>query len=200
MRGFAEASYEMTEGAFESDADKRLLVIFHLFPQKNTQKSIEEGRPIYEDKVYVTIMVPGDKESIIDRPAMEMDFQRFPRQYQAFRQKQEAQIVGTPLSALTWMAPSQIKELEYFNVMTVEHLAEVNEGLASRMQGLFDLKRRAQDFIRAAKEAAPLLEMRTELDKRDGEIEALKRQVAELGAMALANATEKAKGPKPKEV
>lgn len=184
MRGFAEASYEMTEGAMssENEADKKLFVVFNYHPHPNSQKSAEAGRPIFEDKVYVMIMVPGDKESIVHRPAWEKDFQRFPRQYAAFKNKESNAIVGTPLKMVPWLTSSQVKELEYFNIMTVEHLATVNENVSSKMHGLFGLKQKAQDFLRAAESAAPLTEMRAELEKRDSQISALQQQLTELAA------------------
>lgn len=196
MRGFAEASYEMTQGAMtpESQADSKLLVIFNMHPHPNQEKSAAEGRPIFEDKVYVTIIVPGDKESIVHRPAWEKDFQRFPRQYAAFKNNAAETVIGTPLKLMTWLSASQIKELEYFHIRTVEHLAEVSENVQAKMHGLHGLKKHAQDFLRASKDAAPMVEMRTELEKRDSQIEALQKQLNELGAQL----TEQAKAKKDK--
>jgi hypothetical protein len=191
---FSEATYDMTESAMGtvSQADARLLVSFGLYPHPNQEKSANEGRPIYEDRVYVMIIVPGDKDSVVHRPAEPKDFQRFPKQYAAFQQNQTDAVVGTPLKMVTWLSASQKKELEDFNVRTVEHLADVNENMAAKMPGLFGLKKLAQDFMRAAREAAPLTAMRSELEKRDSEIEMLKKQVSDLAAMASA-----AKAPAP---
>lgn len=180
---FAEADYEMTASAFtsQSDADKRLLVQFNYHPHLDQAASTAEGRPIYKDRVYVLILVPGDKDSIVHRPAYETDFRRFPEQYKAFKNKDSEAIVGTPLKLVpSWLTASQVRELEYFNVRTVEHLATVNDNLAPNFHGLQALKRQAQEFVRAAKEAAPMAEMQSVLKERDNQIEALQNQLKDL--------------------
>lgn len=180
----SEASYEMTNGAFQkqNEADQKLFVQFNYHPHKNEEKTAEAGRPIYEDRVYVMIIVPGDKDSIVHRPAYPRDFERFPKQYQAFQNKSADAIIGTPLSSLTWLSASQVKELEYFGIRTVEHLATVNDNVAGKFHGLQSLKQRAADFVAAAKDAAPMLEMRKQLEQRDEQLAILQKQMAELMA------------------
>lgn len=184
MRGFAEADYEMTSAAFSTtnQHDDRLMVSFSLHPRIDNEESSKQGRPIYKDTVYIMIIVPGDKDSIVHRPAYERDFQRFPKQYAAFKNKNENSVVGTPLKLVPWLSSSQIKELDYFNVRTVEQLAEVNDGLATKFHGLQGLKQKAKDFLVAAKDAAPIVEMRSQLEKRDSEIQALQKQLEALAA------------------
>ena len=77
--------------AIESDtmgADARLAVSFYKKPVENVVKTEQEGRPIYEDKVFVRILVPGDSLSIIDTFAHEDHKKRFPVQWQHFLNKQ----------------------------------------------------------------------------------------------------------------
>jgi hypothetical protein len=192
MRGLSEASYEMTEGAFnrgQSDkADEKLLVQFSLYPHPNKEKTAAEGRPVFDEKEYVMIMVPGDKESIVHRPAWEKDRQRFPRQYQAFRNKQDqAAVSGTPLRSVGFVTLGQIKELEYFNCYTVEQLANISDAHAGKFMGIQKLKQLANDYLTAAKETAPLTAMRAEMDKKDAQIasneEALKDQARRIKAL-----------------
>jgi hypothetical protein len=182
---YAEATMEMTSGAFQSEneADRRLLVQFNMHPHLNQEKSATAGRPIYEDREYIMIIVPGDKDSIVHRPAWEKDFGRFPRQYAAFKSKNESAVVGTPLKLVPWLSSSQIKELEYFNIKTVEHLADVGDNVGTKFHGLQGLKKQAKDFLQAAAGAAPLIEMRTQLEQRDGQIAALTEQMKKLSAL-----------------
>lgn len=178
-----EASLEMTAGAFqaESDADKRLLVIFSNYPHPNKEKSAAEGRPIYDERVYVMIMVPGDKESIVHRPAWQRDYDRFPKQYAKFMAKQNQECAtGTPLKMVPWLTITQVKELEYFNCYTLEQLAEMPDSNAIKFMQLQKLKQQAKDFLRAAKEAAPLTALRAEADEKASQLEAANRQIAEL--------------------
>ena len=79
--------------------DDKLYVIFHMDIVKDEGKSVEEGRPIFNDVEFVQIFVPGDKTNVIDRPIRPSDKARFPKQYQAFKEgkAEEAQLQKTPL-------------------------------------------------------------------------------------------------------
>ena len=88
-----EADYDITEQAMlggEQNArfagDAKLFVVFFNHPRKDEAKTLEEGRPMFKDEIYVRIMVPGDKDSVIVRPARDMDKQRFAKQLAAFEQ------------------------------------------------------------------------------------------------------------------
>ena len=77
--------------AIDSDvmgADARLAVNFYKKAVENVIKTEQEGRPIYEDRVFVRILVPGDAMSIIDTFAHEDHKKRFPMQWQHFLNKQ----------------------------------------------------------------------------------------------------------------
>jgi bacterioferritin (cytochrome b1) len=89
-------------------------------------------------------------------------------------------VEGTPLKLVPWLTASQIKELNYFNVTTVEQLADVADNLAPNFHGLQKFKKMASDFLKAAKDAAPLTEMRAQLEQRDEQIKALQAQMAQI--------------------
>lgn len=164
-----------------NEADKRLRVNFGYFPQINQAKSAAEGRPIYDEIVYVTIMVPGERD-VVHRPAWEKDYGRFPMQYQAFLNKKDQDASsGTPLKSVTWLSAAQQKELEFFNCYTLEQLANLADSSASKFMGIQALKTRAKDFIAAAKEAAPLLLIRAEIEKKDEKLAAQDVALSEQG-------------------
>lgn len=178
-----EASLEITAQAMtSSDAeDKKLFVQFMMHPKFSVTKTAEQGRPIFEDTEYVMIMVPGDSTSIVHRPVWERDRERFPLQYAAFKNKQnQVDASGTPLSAVTFLTAAQVRELEYFNCRTVEHLANMADSNATKFPGIQSLKRQAQDFLAAAAGQAPLTAMRSELEKRDEQIAALMQRLSDL--------------------
>lgn len=181
----AEADYAMTADAMggqTNEADKRLRVNFGYFPHINQTKSTEEGRPIYDEIVYVTIMVPGERD-VVHRPAWEKDYGRFPMQYQAFLNKRDQDAgSGTPLKMVTWLSAGQVKELEFFNCYTLEQLANLSDASAAKFMGVQSLKQRAKDFLVAAKEAAPLLTIRAEIEKKDQDLAAQARALEEQGA------------------
>lgn len=183
MSPLPEASMEITAGAFQAvnEADKKLHVQFHYHPHLNQQKSAEQARPIYDDRVYVMIMVPGDKDSIVHRAAWQKDFDRFPDQYSKFLNKQDQTYgSGTPLKVIPWLSGSQIKELEFFNCFTVEQLANMADAHAAKFMGLQSLKAKAKDFLEAAKGAAPMVALREEIEKKDSELKAANEQITSL--------------------
>jgi hypothetical protein len=176
-----EAEYSMTERAMEGrSADDRLMIKFELFPHPNQSKSLEAGHPVYDDKEYITVIVPGDKTSVIHRPVWAQDKERFSRQYAQFQQGQEQTVVGLPLKLWGGMTLGQAKEFEYFNVKTVEQLAEMSDGNGISIQGFNGLKQRAKDYIASTKDQQPMMEMRAELEKKDAEISVLSSNFAEL--------------------
>jgi hypothetical protein len=182
----AEAEYNLTAQAMESGQqsahDKRLRVQFGMYPQIDQAATIKEARPIYKDAEYITIMVPGERD-IVHRAAWQKDYDRFPEQYAAFKNKQNQDIAsGTPLKLLTWLTIGQVKELEYFNCYTVEQLANMPDSTAQKFLQINKLKQLAKDYLVAAKEQAPLTAMRAALDERDGQIAAMKKQMDAMSA------------------
>lgn len=169
-------------GQNQQNADSRLRVTFGPFPQINEDKSGLEGRPIYDEVLYITIYVPGERD-IVHRKSYERDYQRFPFQYQAYRNKQNQDFAGgTPLKVVPWLSLGQIKELEFFNCYTVEHLANMPDSAAGKFQAIQKLKQNAKDFLQLAKEAAPMTQMRAEMDQKDSKINTLEDQIRQLTA------------------
>ena len=176
----AEADYDITEQAMQGDVadaryahDNKLFVVFFMHPRKDELKSAEEGRPIYQDEEYVRIMVPGDKDSIVIRPARDLDRQRFSKQYQAFKAGEGEQHQGTPLKAWPMITRSQVEELKFFQVFTVEQLADLADVHAGKYMGVSALKKQAQDFLAAAAENAPITALNKAIEDKDNEISAL---------------------------
>lgn len=181
-----EATLEMTSLAFddgkEAEADRKLLVVFSQRAWHDKAESAKQGRPIYKDRDFITIMVPGDKDTVIERPARETDIQRFHRQYDAYKRKVNQQAAaGTPLRLAPFVNESQVKELEYFNCHTVEQLADLTDGNAQGFMGIQVLKQKAQAYLKAASELAPITAMKAEIEKKDAELAAQAQAIKEMG-------------------
>lgn len=155
-------------------------VEFGLFPRQNAEKSKEAGRPIFEDVEYVKIIVPGDRDEV-HRPARDTDRREYRRQYEAFKAGMAAPVSGTPLASWPSLTGSQVAELAFFNVKTVEQLADMADGHAQRFMGAQALKQKAQAFLEAAAGNAPLEKMSAALAERDNLIETMQRQLKEQG-------------------
>src|SRR5215471_10261548 len=171
----------MNSQARPDAGDDRLFVIFYMGILRDEQRSVEEGRPIFNDVEHVRIMIPGDKLNIIDRPARDSDRTRFAKQYMAFRQghAEEEQISGTRLTEWPLLSRGQCEELRYLNVRTVEQLATLRDDLLAKVPGLTSLKHHAQAWLDKAKDAAATAKMAQALEERDNRIENLELVVRE---------------------
>jgi hypothetical protein len=160
--------------------DDRLLVEFSEGAVHNPAKSEVEGRPVYDSVPWIRIIVPGNRDTV-EREAREADKTRFPKHWAAYVNKtDQVGAAGTPLAMWPQVTRAQVEEMAHFGTKTVEQLAGMSDARLQGFMGGQQLRQRAKDFIEAAKGAAPMNEMRAELEKRDAELAALKAQVAEL--------------------
>lgn len=171
--------YEMPD-VDTSAQDKRLVVRFSVETRPDSAKTEQTGEMHFREIDFIRILIPGDKTLNVFRPVQPADKQRFPLQYQAFKNKQGEVLVGTPLSAWAAVTDSQRRELDFFNIRTVEQLADVADNFASNMMGVQALKQQAQKYLSISKEAAPTVKLMKEIEKKDGEISALQGQITEL--------------------
>jgi len=179
-----EADFGMTEQAMQGNqnryrGDETLLVKFFKHPRLNSTKSAEAGRPIWEEVDYIQIMQPGNKDSIIQRPATEMDLHRFAEHYQKYVARSKADddaVEGTLLAEWPGLSRAQCEELRYFNIRTVEQLASVSDSNAQGILGINLLRQRAQNYLKAANNEAGALA----LEEANAKIAHLQKQVEAL--------------------
>lgn len=176
-----EADYATTEQAHNTQAgDDQLLVRFFIKPRQDMAASEDEGRPVYKDTEYVSIIQPGNKDSIIERPASQRDKKRFPRHYSAFKQRTDDNgelIEGTPLEEWPGITRSQVEELRYFKIRTVDQLVNIADSAAQNIMGVNVLKERARKFLQSRDDDASA----AEIAERDAKIE---EQASMLESMA----------------
>ena len=162
--------------------DSGLGVEFFTKPVLNKRKSDEAKRPIYEDREFVRIAIPGDRKRETVAPAHEMHFdgntrqqttyaERFAGNYQLFKDGMEQRGNGTSLEALYELTGSERAELEGMKIFTVEQLASVSTQ-ARRAMGAM-----ANKVIPMAEEY-----MQAKAGNHNPEVEALKARIAELEA------------------
>jgi hypothetical protein len=179
--------------------DSRLYVEFTMEAIHQTAKSEEEGRPIFKDVPHVRIHFPGDRTKQIFRPVkFEDDHQgpadprRFPQQWKAFEAQQEQVQTGTPIEQWGPLTKSQAMEFKAMHIHTVEQLAGIADSNLSWL-GARELRDKAVAWLAQAENGKEALRLQSELEKRDADIEDLKRQVKELASLAQANVESKAK-------
>jgi len=162
--------------------DKRLHVTFYSRAVPNRFRTQEEGRPVYEQKDYIRLMVPGDRNYELDVPATDHYQQRFPDQWTRYKRGLSESMDGTPLESWPALNVAQVAELRAMNVTTVDQLAVMPDQLAQKMMGNFKLREKAQAFLEAAKGTAQASKLEAELKKRDDDIAQMREQIAVLTA------------------
>lgn len=161
--------------------DDSLFVVFYMGVVKNEGRSVDEGRPIFDDVECVRIIVPGDRNNMIDRPASAVDKARFAKQYALFQQgrKEEDQLSGTRLTDWPYLTRGQCEEFRYLGLRTVEQLAECRDDVCAKVPGLSQLKRNAALWLDKAKGAAEASKAAKELETQNNRIAHLEKVIAE---------------------
>ena len=182
MATLEETSMAMQMGRQGVDpGDKDLMVTFASCEHADDAASREAGRPIFAMVDYITIQVPGDKDSTVHRPVRPGDAERFPIQWSRYKNSQE-QVVGTPLSSWPQISKAQVAELAYFNVKTIEQLASISDANAQKFMGINTLRSQAQAYLKLLAEQDPLFKLQAELQSRDETIATQAKQIADLQA------------------
>jgi len=164
----------------EHGNDSNLYVEFRMEAVHQPFASEKEGRPVYKDTPFISIIFPGDKTKKVDRPVSEEDKFRFPRQWQAFENQGTQVNVGTPITEWPPLTKSEAMELKALNIHTVESLANLPDNALNWLGGQA-LRKRARDFLAASKDTAYITTLNGELAKRDADIAALRQQIAAMG-------------------
>lgn len=177
-----------------TNPDARLAVKFYSKPIQNMFLTEKEGRPIFEDKIYVEIFTPGDQLNIIDTPVREDHKIRFPLQWAHYQNSHggDSREIGTPLAQWPLITASQAEELKALKFFTVEQVANASDqqiGNIGMIGGMawHAFRTRAQAFLLAAKQtalpqdqAAEIEKLRQEQKEKD---ERHAREMAELRSM-----------------
>lgn len=164
----------------DNAADASLIVRFSIERKLDATKTGDDGEPVYKPVEYITIIAPGDRRNVIHRPIMKSDTIRFASRYGAWKQSAKELDLGTPLKGLDLFPAQQVAEMATQNILTVEQLANLPDGVAGQIMGGFQLKQKAARYLQAAKEKAPAIKFAKELESRDAQIAALQDQLAKL--------------------
>ena len=133
-----------------SKLDEQLMVKFFYKEVQNKAASLKEGRPIFRQKEYIEIRIPGKRDAQACRPATYADIQRFPRHHDAFKKRVEAPTEGTPLSEWPVITRSLAEQLAFINVKTVEQLAAIGDAHIGPIMGGYGFRDKAKAWLERA--------------------------------------------------
>ena len=171
------------------DDSSALLVKFFIRPRLDEAASAEADRPIYREVEYVDIRIPGSPDNRV-RPATPRDKARFPKHYAAFKNRVSQEMLeGTPLAEWPQITRSQVEELAFFGVKTVEQLAGMSDANAQQSRaGFVGLKTKAKEWLDKMHSVETL---ESELANRDATIATLTERLEALEKAAKPKTTKK---------
>lgn len=152
----------------------------------------------WEGKPFVRIVIPGDKNTIIEQPVRDDHKARFPRQWLYFQMKQnehDTAPIGTSLEQ--WMADDPenlsrgwIEELHILKFVTVEQVATASDLQLQKVgMGGVGLREKAKNYL-AQKNRS----------ETANELENTKKQLAELQAQMASLLADKPRRGRPPKV
>jgi hypothetical protein len=174
-------------------SDKEYNAVFHLAKVPNF-----EGTD-YTECVHLRLQTPGNSKSVYDQPVRleshpdrPSDPERFPRQWAEYHRGSRGDLIGTPITDLETITPSDARRFELLGITTIEQLASVSDGnLAEIGMGAMALREKAKAHL--AGELSPSL-MKAKLTKMEAVIEMLMAERS--GVLELTDVVET---PKAKE-
>jgi hypothetical protein len=148
-------AYDPSTGMNFGEQKETAIAEFYNEAVQNNFKTGQEGRPIFDDKIFIRIMIPGDRHTVVERPCKDEDKQRFPVQWARFQLQESQTADGTPLEQWPMMTPALVRTFKASNVPTVEALANVSDGNLNNLgMGAREWRERAKAYLDHAKDSA----------------------------------------------
>ena len=156
---------------------------FYVKAVEMTFKSTQAGHPVFEDRDFVEMIIPGNRGSIVHEQVNDEHKHRWPMHYAAFKDGKEAPLTGTPVEEWPPCSASMVAMLKLMNVRTVEQLAELPDDALLRIgMGAREFRAKARAWLAQAKDGAELDRTTVALQMADDKIAALEKQVADLAS------------------
>ena len=182
-----------TNDSFMEDNRGKMAVFFHTVQVQNNFKTMTEKRPIFEEKIFLKKLVPGDSTLVVDRPMREQDIEEYPIEWARFEQKKEQKSDGTPIEAWAAISDTQKAEFRALNIFTIDQFAKLPDSAGNKIMGFNELRGKAQAFIGAAQDSQLMDKIRAETDEK---LKAQEVEMAALRAMIEELTTKKAGRPR----
>ena len=164
-----------------------LNVRFYKRSWKNEGLSILEQRPIFEDKTFVRIEIPGNDKTIIDTLAEDYHRDSYPVEWARFNNSLtgEQGLVGTPLTEWALLSPATAENLKHYKFYTVEQVAGASDqalmaiGMVAGVSG-HELRDQAKYYLSKARDNADAIKQVAEIDDLRQQNGISQEQISEL--------------------
>lgn len=174
-------TWEERRDAHEADLKEKSRVLREHPEHAELFTVLPAGRGVFTDMEFIQKRIPGDLSQVVQRRVRESDRREYPDKYRRFKSGQAQATTGTPLDKWPGLLKSQVLELNYFGVKTVEQLAQVSDDNLSRIGPYVNARQKAKDWIATARGNAPIDGLRAEIARRDNDIETLKKALTQQG-------------------
>lgn len=155
------------------DKDDNCIPIFHLRAVHMKARSEQEGRPVYENRVFVEVFAPGSKNEVHVAQVKDEHKKRWPVEWAKFERNNDTTVEGTPLEQWPFLDAARIAELKHYNILTVEHVLNVSDA-NKHVLGLDanKLQERARQFLQGSSDTekelrAEIAELKSRLDRAE---------------------------------
>lgn len=179
-------------------------VFFYTRQVPNTFKSKQEGRPIFDEVVFIKKLIPGDSTFTYDQPMKEGQQEEYAVEWQRFLQKKSVESSGTPLDVWPELTDGQRAEFRALNIFTVEQFAGLPDSAGSKIMGLNHLREQARLFISRSKNVADdarSSEMAAKIEQMQQDNDRLRQMLEKLlAAQTTAASAARRRGRPPKVV
>lgn len=143
---------------------------------ENKQKSLEAGRPIYDEIDSISIQWPGADETV--RRVEPQDIAEYPDKWAAFQAGSKPVESGTPLTEWPPLPGSTLRELQALGFQTVEQLGEANDEIKRRLGPTGRFVKMAKDWIEASTSSqAQVTSLKQQLEREQRRTAKLEEQV-----------------------
>jgi len=143
---------------------------------ENKEKSLAEGRPIFDEIPSISIQWPGGDETV--RRIEPQDIHEYPELYERFKAGSEPVTEGTPLAEWAMMSGSALRELNYLGFKTVEQLAAATDEVKRKIGPLSKLVKLAKDWLEAANsDQNQVVKVRQQLEHETAKRQALEEKL-----------------------
>lgn len=166
--------------------DRGLVVKFYAEPVHQPFESEKAGRPIFKDVDFIHMFLPGGKTDVKRPVKLEDDERspsdpnRFPRQWEAFKNQKEEVHDGTPLEHCAFIPRARVMELKAQQIHTLEQLAMIPDSAFDRLgMDIRSLRDKAKALLANADQNAKVLSLQSENDQLKADMAALKQQFNE---------------------
>jgi hypothetical protein len=178
----ANGAFTRTNGFGAGSGGATVYPRFYMESVEDPVASQENGRAIFRDEERVEIIMAGNTHTRPVRRVSDEDRQRWPQEYEKFKQGIEMSVDGTPLEEWPRLRKAQVLELKSLGFLTVEQVRDMPDNVMQRIgMGGMALRDLARAYLDDADRNALVEKTVAENARKDSELAALRAQVANLG-------------------